>query len=130
MDLKNSNQKFTLKKIQWGFIFIQFQLNFSRGYHPLPPGTKYGFKKFEPKICAEENLVKLYIYSVSCPRGCRPLPPTLKYGFKNFEPKIYAEENSVGLYIYSVSVEFLPGLSPLTPRYKIWILKFRTKNLR
>jgi len=31
MDLKISNQKFALKKIQWGFIFIQFQL-----YFPAP----------------------------------------------------------------------------------------------
>jgi len=82
-------------------------LNFSRGYHPLPPGTKYSFKKFEPKFYTEENSVRLYIYSVSCPRGCRPLPPGTKYGLKKFEPKFYTEENSVRLYIYSVSVEFL-----------------------
>jgi len=91
----------------------------------LPDNTS-----FEPKICAEENSVRLYIYSVSCPRGCRPLPPGTKYGIKKFEPKIYAEENLVRLYIYSVSALFLPGLSPLTPRYKIWIKKFRTKNSR
>jgi len=36
-----------------------------RGCRPLPPGTKYELKKIEPKIYAEENLVKLYIYSVS-----------------------------------------------------------------
>jgi len=54
---------------------------FLPGLPPLPPGTKYGFKKFEPKISPEENSVRLYVYSVSNPRGCRPLPPTLKYGF-------------------------------------------------
>jgi len=38
---------------------------FLPGLPPLPPGTKYGFKKFEPKFSAEEYLVGLYVYSVS-----------------------------------------------------------------
>jgi len=109
--------------VEYGvFLFTPFSPIFltpflqGRLYYVLPDNTG-----FLPKICAEESLVRLYIYLVIYSRGYHPLPPGTKYGFRNFEPKIYAEESLVRLYIYSVSVVFLPGLSPLTPRYKIWI---------
>ena len=57
------------------------------GLPPLPPGTKYSFKKSEPKFYTEENSVRLYIYSVSCPRGCRPFPQLQNMGLKNWNQK-------------------------------------------
>jgi len=63
-----------------GLYIYSVSDEFLPGLPPLPPGTKYAIKKFEPKFSAEESSVRLYIYSVSIvfSPGLPPLAPNFK----------------------------------------------------
>ena len=62
---------------------------FPPGLPPLPPGTKYGINKFDPKNQAEVYLVWLYKIWVHFPRGCRPFPQVQNLALINLNQKIW-----------------------------------------